>query len=104
MAGSVEDVGEQRRAHERMTAEQFVWWLRGFLDSGSVAAHGLPVADVTAVRAALGRVGPYAAPPAPPAPSLDQIKRQLHSRCPRCDQHLSSLGGAHFCNGVLNNG
>ena len=37
MAGQAEELrSPQRRAHERMTADQFVWWLRGYLAAAVV--------------------------------------------------------------------
>ena len=50
-----------------MTAEQFVWWLKGYLDSLSEPA-GLSVVDVAAISKALGSVGKPALPPLVPAP------------------------------------
>ena len=51
-----------------MTAEQFAWWLKGYLDSLSEPA-GLSVVDVAAISKALGSVGKPALPPPVPAPS-----------------------------------
>lgn len=112
MAGSTEGAGiQQRRAHERMTPEQFIWWLRGFLEAGSLAAHGAGKQDVAAVQAALDRVGPYAPqppapqPPAPaPTPSIfEKVSAGRRLRCLHCGQ--PTLGGiSHFCNGALVNG
>lgn len=106
MAGSVEGAGvQQRRAHERMTADQFIWWLRGYLDSLGSETTAVPRADAKAIRDALERVGPYAPPaPAPAQSSLkDALDRATQSRCWRCG--TVTLGGtAHFCNGALVNG
>lgn len=105
MAGSVEGAGvQQRRAHERMTADQFIWWLRGYLDSLGGETTAVPRADAKAIRDALERVGPYA-PPAPVAvsPTPVAFDKLMQNRCWRCGQ--STLGGtAHFCNGALVNG
>lgn len=115
MAETVGRAGEQpqRRAHERMTPEQFVWWLRGYLDSFSELTN-LPRADVQALRDRLESVGPVPyVPPAPPQAGnslSDALKRHAEqaerdaknratqSRCPRCHTYVN---GAHFCNGVL---
>ena len=68
-----------------MTAEQFVWWLKGYLDSLSEPA-GLSVVDVAAISKALGSVGKPALPPPPifsappmaPSPNLvDLLKKSV---------------------------
>lgn len=86
-----------------MTAEQFVWWLRGYLDSFSELTN-LPRADVQALRDRLGSVGPvpYTPPPAPPSalnPGTLVNPGRAAMTCQRCGQ-VTSLG-AHFCNGAL---
>lgn len=83
-----------------MTAEQFIWWLRGYLDSiGEVQT--LPKADVKALRDALNLVGPVRAPaPTPTAPHPSVFDKMATNRCLRCGQ--LNFGG-HLCDGVLTN-
>ena len=100
MAGSVEAGGSapQRRAYERMTADQFVWWLRGYLDASVVEKAPLAFGDVKVIRDAIDRVGLPARPPTPSP--LDKADAGTCWRCGR----PSSLSRAHFCDGVLTNG
>lgn len=106
-------VGGGRRAHERMTPDQFIWWLRGYLDSLGGETAEMPRADAKVIRGVMERVGPPPAPtPAPPIPmpSLDSLRRAFESagkqdratpyRCWRC-QRVLPAGEAHFCNGSV---
>jgi len=94
MAGSAESsVSGQRRAYERMTAEQFVWWLRGFLSASWAENAPLPKADVKIIQEALDRTGPLPTQPPAVPPSV------FEQKCPRCGTPVSLGSGLHLCNG-----
>ena len=98
MAGQAEEPrSPQRRAHERMTADQFIWWLRGYLAAAVVEKTPLAFGDVKVIQEAIDRVGPAQPSPSPQQPAFDKAFPQ---KCPRCSQYVG-LGAAHFCNGVL---
>ena len=97
MAGQAEEPrSPQRRAHERMTADQFIWWLRGYLAAAVVEKTPLAFGDVKVIQEAIDRVGPVQ----PPVPAPRNIFARLgQAPCPRCGKYPGL--GTHFCNGVL---
>jgi hypothetical protein len=98
MAGQAEEPrSPQRRAHERMTADQFIWWLRGYLAAAVVEKTPLAFGDVKVIQEAIDRVGPVQPPV--PAPPRNIFARLGQDPCPRCGKYPGL--GAHFCNGVL---
>lgn len=93
MAGQVEERGgAQRGPHERMTADQFIWWLRGFL-AGAVGTF-----DPATVREQLDKVN-VPAPYIPPAPTPVPINPSpLRPFCGKCGANLTGLGAVvHNC-------
>jgi hypothetical protein len=70
-----------------MTADQFVWWIRGYL-AGAVGTF-----DPATVRDAVDRVGPVHTPPAPTPPSL----LGALGHCLKCGKSLNGLGSPHYC-------
>lgn len=97
-----------------MTLDQFIWWLRGYLDSISLTEiPALPKADVKTIRDALDRVGPATVPAPfvplqPPTPKFlppspfGAIAAQKVGYCHRCGKEQFA-GQGHFCLGGYSN-
>jgi hypothetical protein len=71
-----------------MTADQFVWWVRGYL-AGAAGTF-----DPVIVREAVDRVGPAYTPPPAPSPAL--FPGNGIFKCQTCGQILTAPGG-HVC-------